>query len=191
MAIVAFDYSENEEAFAGIDDSKRLSPKRREAAKAIVEDRAVAACIVNVTASVVDDVGIDAATRAGAARLVANIVEDPEVIARGGLKCVLMDGNISLGQLPRGVVVVNVPKGDRKSLSIAAASVIAKVSRDADMAAIEQEYGFERNAGYGTPEHYAAIERLGPSAIHRKTFLGPNKRNAKRAARDGVENTEE
>jgi ribonuclease HII len=84
--------------------------------------------------------------------------------------CTLADGN-----LPLGLEIECLPGADGKSAAVAAASVVAKVLRDAAMRALSQQhtgYGFERNCGYGTPEHRAALAELGPCRIHRLSYAG-------------------
>lgn len=146
---------------AGIDDSKRLRPARRSALCDAV--RATAAVSVG-TASVaeIDRDDILRATMRAMARAVAGLPRAPDFA--------LVDGN----RAPALACAVRcVVGGDRQSLSIAAASIVAKVHRDRLMAALAgswPHYGWERNAGYGTREHLAALARHGPSPHHRTTF---------------------
>jgi ribonuclease HII len=112
--------------------------------------------------SEIDSVNILGATMLAMARSVSALGVTPDLA--------LVDGNRK-PELPCPVRCV--VKGDRRSLSIAAASIVAKVSRDGIMAELAQAfpgYGWERNAGYGTPEHRAALERLGVTPHHRRSF---------------------
>ena len=145
-----------------VDDSTRLAPSQRELLLGPIQQLALATGVGRVEASVIDRVGIAAATREAMRRALAALVVQPDFV--------LLD-YLTLPDLPlpqRGV-----PHGDALSLSIAAASIIAKVTRDRWMA--EQEtifpgYGFTRHKGYGTAEHHAALVRLGPCALHRLSF---------------------
>ena len=146
---------------AGIDDSKALAPARREALFAQLRETAV---IGVGTASVaeIDRLNILAATMLAMGRAVAALATAPAHA--------LVDGN-RLPALPCPATAV--VGGDRRSLSIAAASIVAKVTRDRVMAGLAGEfpgYGWERNAGYGTPEHRAALARLGVTSHHRRSF---------------------
>ena len=145
----------------GIDDSKALSRSRREALYKRLQNCAT----IGIGAA---DVGeIERLNILGAAMLaMARAVEDLGVVPEH----VLIDGNRA-PELP--CPSTTLVGGDRRSLSIAAASIIAKVTRDRIMAQLAVEhpgYGWERNAGYGTAEHRAALDRLGVTAHHRRSF---------------------
>ena len=145
-----------------VDDSKRLTPYQRERLFGPIQQLALATGVGRVEASAIDRVGIAAATRQAMRQALAALAVQPDFV--------LLD-YLTLPDLPlpqRGV-----PHGDALSLSIAAASIVAKVTRDRWM--IEQEmnypgYGFARHKGYGTAEHYAALVRLRPCALHRLSF---------------------
>jgi len=145
-----------------VDDSKRLAPSQRELLLGPIQQLALATGVGRVEASAIDRVGIAAATREAMRRALVALAVQPDFV--------LLD-YLTLPDLPlpqRGV-----PHGDAISLSIAAASIVAKVTRDRWMA--EQEtifpgYGFTRHKGYGTAEHHAALVRLGPCALHRLSF---------------------
>ena len=144
-----------------IDDSKKLSPARRNAAfAAILEAGTVGTGAASVAE--IDRINILQATLLAMQRAVAALAEAPAAV--------LVDGNRA-PDLPcpaRPVV-----GGDRLSLSIAAASIVAKVTRDRIMARLAAEhpgYGWERNAGYGVAAHRAALAALGPTPHHRRTF---------------------
>ncbi len=148
---------------AGIDDSKKLSRKRREELAALIRERARAYAVEEVSAEVIDRINILQATRLCMKRAVEAL--DPPA------DMVLTDGNMTLDiALPQHSIV----KGDALVASIGAASILAKVYRDALMRTYAERYpayGFERNAGYGTAAHIAAIREVGICPIHRKTFV--------------------
>jgi ribonuclease HII len=145
-----------------VDDSKRLAPCQRERLFNPIHQLALATGVGRVEASGIDRVGIAAATRQAMRQALAALAVQPDFV--------LLD-YLTLPDLPlpqRGV-----PHGDALSLSIAAASIVAKVTRDRWMT--EQEkvypgYGFARHKGYGTAEHHAALVRLGPCELHRLSF---------------------
>ncbi|MDO8915072.1 MAG: ribonuclease HII [Coriobacteriia bacterium] len=152
-----------ESRIIGLDDSKRLSPARREIVASLVREDAVALSIVHIGPSEVDAVGIREAVRIGMERAVQAL--------RVRVDHVLVDGNDARLTLPATAVV----GGDHLCACIAAASVVAKVTRDALMRKLAPDYpefGFEVNKGYGTPEHLEALVRCGPSPHHRRSF-GP------------------
>lgn len=148
----------------GIDDSKKLSPKKREALAELIKARAIAYKIEEVPASVIDDINILQATRLCMKRAAEGLSPAADFL--------LTDGNMTLDiALPQKCII----KGDALSYSIGAASILAKVYRDALMREYAKEYpayGFERNAGYGTAQHIAAIRQEGICKIHRRTFVG-------------------
>ncbi len=144
-----------------ITDSKLLSAERRAALQPAILACADAAVGVASVAEV-DSMNILQATLLAMRRAVARLVDAPDLA--------LVDGNRA-PHLPCSVRTV--VGGDRKSLSIAAASIVAKVTRDRLMARLAADYpgyGWERNAGYGTAEHQAALARLGPCKHHRRSF---------------------
>lgn len=145
----------------GLDDSKRLTPERREVVAAQVKQVALAWSITHVPPADIDGLGMTAALR----RAVLGALHGLDLTADR----VVLDG------LPLGVSSVEtaVVKGDSRVAAIAAASVIAKVARDELMRSLAPEhpaYGFDINKGYGTTEHIAAISRLGPCPHHRRSF---------------------
>jgi ribonuclease HII len=144
-----------------IRDSKKLSPLRREKAYSEIMDKAsVGVGIVNER--VIDKINIFQATRIAMENALFSLKVKPDFV--------LVDGNINLG-IP--YPYRNIIKGDNKSLSIAAASIIAKVMRDRIMLLyhrIYPEYGFLEHKGYGTKRHLKSIKRHGRSLIHRKSF---------------------
>lgn len=145
-----------------IDDSKKLSPEGREAAyREILPSAEIG--IGFVSAEEIDRLGIQLATQRAMVFALHHLPRLPEIA--------LIDGSF----VPLGCPVPAIPivGGDAKSLSIACASIVAKVVRDRMMRLLHQmvpEYGFHRHKGYPTPEHLAAIRRIGPSLFHRFSF---------------------
>ncbi len=160
-AAVILDSSDLARLPSGIDDSKRLKrPQREHLAAAIRSSARVGLGLASVAE--IDAHNILAATLLAMRRAVDELPLVPDVA--------LVDGNRAPDL---ACAVRTVVKGDSLSLSIAAASIIAKVSRDAMMAELDRAcpgYGWHRNAGYGTAEHSAALHRLGPTVHHRRTF---------------------
>lgn len=147
----------------GLNDSKKLSDKRRRELFPVICEQALAYGIAFATEQEIDEINILHATFLAMERALAQLKIRPDLV--------LIDGN---RQKDFGLPVKTVVKGDSLSANIAAASVLAKVTRDDFMVRqAEQfpEYGFEIHKGYGTKAHYAALEQYGPCPIHRKTFL--------------------
>jgi ribonuclease HII len=147
----------------GLDDSKKLTDKRRRELMPIIKEHAIAYGIGVATEQEIDEINILQATFLAMERAIAQLSVVPEQL--------LIDGNRAkdFGFTTRTVV-----KGDSLSASIAAASVLAKVSRDDLMLQAAEDYpqyGFEIHKGYGTKAHYEALSSVGPSPIHRRTFL--------------------
>lgn len=148
----------------GLNDSKKVPVATREAYYEVIMRDAIAVGIGIVDAERIDSINILNATKEAMLRAVdsASVVPDVcliDAVQLSGLAC---------EQVP-------IIGGDGKSVSIAAASIVAKVTRDrlmADYAKEYPQYGFDKHAGYGTAEHLAAIERFGPTPIHRRTFTG-------------------
>ncbi|MFQ6018495.1 MAG: ribonuclease HII [Kiloniellaceae bacterium] len=154
----------------GLDDSKTLSPPARERLYEAILDgtRAGIAAAGTGAAAVaeIDEINILQASLGAMARAVVQLARAVGRVPDAAL----VDGN-RIPRLPCPAEAV--VKGDKRSLSIAAASIVAKVTRDrgmADLARLHPGYGWERNRGYGTPEHRAAIIRLGVSPEHRRSF---------------------
>jgi len=147
---------------AGLADSKRLSSSRREALAETIRERALAWASAHADAAEIDRDNILVATMAAMARAVARLEPAPERVE--------VDGNrLPPLALPATAIV----GGDRARTAIAAASILAKVERDAYMleqAAIFPEYGFEQHKGYGTAAHRDALARCGPCPLHRRSF---------------------
>ncbi|HEY8585491.1 MAG TPA: ribonuclease HII [Rhodanobacter sp.] len=148
---------------AGLDDSKKLTPARREALYPLIIERALAYCIVLVDADEIDRINIFQATMSGMTRAVTGLVP----VAQEAL----IDGNRLPKDLPcPGRAIVG---GDALEPAISAASILAKVSRDRVMVTLDgiyPGYGFATHKGYPTPAHLAALRRLGPCAEHRRSF---------------------
>ena len=147
----------------GLDDSKKLSDKRRRELFPIIKEQAIAYGIGLASHEEIDEINILQATFLAMERAIAQLQIKPEYA--------LIDGNRTKDF---GLPVKTVVKGDSLSANIAAASVLAKVTRDMLMeeAAVEYPgYGFEIHKGYGTRAHYDALREKGPSSIHRMTFL--------------------
>ena len=147
----------------GLDDSKKLSDKRRRELFPIIKEQAIAYGIGLANHEEIDRINILQATFLAMERAIAQLKVTPEFA--------LIDGN---REKDFGLPVKTVVKGDSLSANIAAASVLAKVTRDMLMeeAAVEHPgYSFEIHKGYGTKAHYEALRTLGPSPIHRMTFL--------------------
>lgn len=147
----------------GINDSKKLSPEKREALFEEIPKHSVSFALGSASVEEIDKLNIRAATHLAMARAVEALSVKPDYL--------LIDGEaVERIPIPQRALI----KGDSRSISIAAASVMAKVTRDRLMDALAAEYpeyGFERNKGYGTKEHMDAILAHGIKEIHRKTFL--------------------
>ena len=147
----------------GLNDSKKLSEKKREALYEIITREAIAWAVCLVDEKTIDEINILQATYRAMRGAVASLSVTPELC--------LVDGNRDPGL---GIPTVTVVKGDAKCADIAAASILAKVTRDrfmCEQAKLYPQYGFEIHKGYGTRAHYEALGKYGPSPIHRMTFL--------------------
>ena len=147
----------------GLTDSKKLTDKKRRELFPIIKEQAIAYGIGIATEKEIDEINILQATFLAMERAIAQL--------EGKADLALIDGNRARDF---GLNVKTVVKGDSLSASIAAASILAKVTRDDMMEAYAEDYpgyGFEVHKGYGTKAHYAALTEKGPSPIHRMTFL--------------------
>ena len=147
----------------GVDDSKKLSPKKRAALKAEIEEKAISVGVGIVDVETIDSINILEATKLAMKKAVEALDPQPQVL--------LIDA-VRLKDLP--IEQRSIIKGDALSVSIAAASIIAKETRDEMLKAYDElypEYGFASHKGYGTKQHMDAIRNLGPLPIHRKTFI--------------------
>ena len=151
-----------EPALPDLGDSKALAPGLRERLLGEILRDAEAVSVVALPAWWVDRFGVGRANREALARVLVLL------FPRAG--CALADGNLALGQQ-----IESLPRADSKSAAVAAASVVAKVLRDGAMrslAVVHAGYGFERNCGYGTPEHRLTLAQLGPCRVHRLSYAG-------------------
>jgi ribonuclease HII len=158
---------------AGLDDSKRLAAGARERLFRDISERAEAYGVASASVREIEERNILGATYLAMNRALGALLSAPAVAEAvdAGRFLALIDGNRDAGIEYRSRTAV---KGDSRSASIAAASILAKVSRDRYMDALAARYpgyGFERNRGYGTAEHYAALRALGATPEHRKLFL--------------------
>ena len=147
----------------GLDDSKKLTDKRRRELVPIIKEQAIAYAIAFASHQEIDEINILQATFLAMQRALDQLLVKPELA--------LIDGN---REKDFGIPVKTVVKGDSLSANIAAASVLAKVTRDdwmEERAKEYPEYGFEVHKGYGTKAHYAALTQYGATDIHRMTFL--------------------
>ena len=147
----------------GLNDSKKLTEKKREALYDLIIEKAVAYGIAFSTVEEIEEINILSAALLAMNRAIAQLAQTPDMA--------LIDGNTTRDIAVPARAVVG---GDGKCACIAAASVLAKVTRDRlmlDMAKEYPQYAFEKHKGYGTKVHYAALEEYGPSPIHRMSFL--------------------
>ena len=151
----------------GLNDSKKLTEKKREALFPVIREQAVAWAVARVEAAEIDETDILSARMKAMQLAIDQLTPAPDFA--------LLDGNRDHGRsaavtAPHRMIV----KGDSLSASIAAASILAKVSRDRymkEIAAQYPQYEFDRHKGYGTKRHYELLRQYGPSPIHRRTFL--------------------
>lgn len=147
----------------GLNDSKKLSDKRRRELFPIIQEQAIAYGIAFVDHTQIDQINILQASLLAMEQAVQKLEKKPDIL--------LIDGN---QKKDFGIPAETVVHGDSLSASIAAASVLAKVSRDDYMLQLAQqypEYAFDVHKGYGTKAHYAALHKFGPCPIHRTSFL--------------------
>jgi ribonuclease HII len=146
----------------GVDDSKKLTAKKREKLAELIKEKAIAWAICRVEAEVIDQINILQATRLCMKQAIESLKITPDYV--------IVDGNMTLDiDIPQMSII----KGDASSYSIGAASIIAKVFRDKLMEDYAKEYpfyGFEKNAGYGTALHINGIKEHGLCPIHRRSF---------------------
>lgn len=147
----------------GLNDSKKLTEKKRDALFDIITEKAVAWCVTSADEKEIDELNILNATFLAMKRAVDGLAVRPDLA--------LIDGNRRPGT---GIREETIVKGDAKSISIAAASILAKVSRDRYMLALDKkypEYCFAKHKGYPTALHYEMIKKYGVSPVHRLSFL--------------------
>ena len=147
----------------GLNDSKKLTEKRREALFDVIKEKAIAYAIAEASPEEIDEINILNASMLAMRRAVEALPVKADFA--------LIDGNCSRGfQIPTETVV----KGDAKSYSIAAASILAKVTRDRGCIELDREYpmyGIAKHKGYPTKDHMDAVRKYGPAPIHRRSFL--------------------
>jgi len=161
-AVLPLEQTDLHDLLAGVRDSKQLSPARREALLPLILEVAEQVGVGWATPGEVDEVGIVPATRRAFARAVARL--------DGQVDALLLD-YVRLPELD--VPQRALPKADARCLSVAAASIVAKVTRDRLMVALDEDfpgYGFAHHKGYGTRQHREALDRLGPCPIHRMSW---------------------
>ena len=147
----------------GLNDSKKLTPKKRDKLFDLICENAIAYCIASASVEEIDELNI----------LEADLLAMRRAIDGLSVKAdfALIDGNIARDfQIPARAVI----GGDAKSPSIAAASILAKVARDRDCITLDEQYpqyGIAKHKGYGTKQHMDALRTYGPSPIHRKQFI--------------------
>ena len=157
----------------GLADSKKLTEKKREVLFPLIQQRALSWCVARASVQEIDQINILQASLLAMKRAVEGLAQQPEHV--------LVDGNkLPAWRYPAEAVV----KGDSRVQAIAAASILAKVVRDREMVVFDQqypEYGFAGHKGYPTKVHLAALEKYGPTAIHRTSF-GPVKKRMEQMA---------
>jgi ribonuclease HII len=146
-----------------LNDSKKLTEKKREELYEVIMKEAVAVGIGMASEQRIDEINILNATYEAMREAIGKLAPQPDILLNDAVKI----PGVSIRQVP-------IIKGDAKSVSIAAASIVAKVTRDRLMAEYEKiypGYGFAKNKGYGTAEHIAAIKEMGSCPIHRRSFI--------------------
>ncbi len=146
-----------------LNDSKKLTEKKRDELYEVIMKEAVAVGIGMASEQRIDEINILNATYEAMREAIGKLAPQPNILLNDAVKI----PGVSIRQVP-------IIKGDAKSASIAAASIVAKVTRDRLMAEYEKiypGYGFAKNKGYGTAEHIAAIKEMGPCPIHRRSFI--------------------
>jgi ribonuclease HII len=151
-----------------LNDSKQLSEKQREELYEIIQEKAVSWAVAMISPERIDEINILQATYEAMRKAIDNLKVTPDILLNDAVTIPNLEAiGLSIPQVP-------IIKGDGKSLSIAAASVMAKVTRDRLMMAYDErypEYGFRDHKGYGSSKHIEALRQYGPSPIHRRSFL--------------------
>ena len=153
---------DEESLVVGVDDSKKISEKKRETLAEQIKQRALAYTIIEIDEKTIDEINILEATKLGMKRAIESLQIQPDAV--------LTDGNMTINITHPQKSVIH---GDALSYSIGAASIIAKVHRDKKMVELAKtypDYGFEKNKGYGTAEHIKGIKEKGLCPIHRRSF---------------------
>ena len=147
-----------------LNDSKQMTERNRDRLREVIEREAVAWAVEAVSAARIDEINILQATYEAMRQAIEKLNPQPAVLLNDAVRI----PQVAIQQVP-------IIKGDAKSVSIAAASIVAKVTRDRMMEQYEEVfpgYGFARNKGYGSKEHIEALQTMGPTAIHRRSFIG-------------------
>lgn len=155
-------YPSPPECLSAINDSKKLSPRQRNNAESIIMQNAETAVWTMVSHRLVDRLNVNGATRFALEKLVGSLSAPPDII--------LLDGKFNF---KIGIPIIPIKGGDALSLSIASASVMGKVHRDAVMdrfGRLYGDYGFDKNKGYGTRQHLGELQERGISPIHRRSY---------------------
>ena len=157
-------------ALERLNDSKQMTARERYALREVIEQEARAWAVAEVTPQEIDEINILNAALLAMRRALAQLQPQPEHI--------IVDGNKWKPYIPEGglmeIPARTIVKGDGKMMSIAAASVLAKVTRDRECLALDAlypEYGFAKHKGYPTAEHMAKVREIGPCPVHRRSFL--------------------
>ena len=148
----------------GVNDSKKVSEKKREKLYDLIIEEAISYSVAIIGQDVIDDINILNATKSGVTQVVDGLDVKPDLIVVDALT----------GINTRGIPYEPIIKGDAKCYSISAASIIAKVTRDRIMREWDKvypQYGFAQHKGYGTSAHINAIKEFGPCPLHRKSFI--------------------
>lgn len=148
----------------GIDDSKKLTEKKREALFDVIVQTALAYHVELIDEATIDQINILEATKLGMSRCITALSVRPDLVLIDAVKGVRSE-----------IKTVPIIHGDALSYNIAAASILAKVTRDRLMEQLDEQYpqyGFKKHKGYGTPFHIQALKTYGPCPIHRKSFIG-------------------
>lgn len=164
-------------ALPGLRDSKLLTSPARERLAEAIREQALALSVVRVTPRAIDRRGLHRSNLRALRQAILRLRPGPDYALSDGYA-------VSRLRIP----TLSIRKGDRVSASVAAASIVAKVVRDRAMRRLHRRYpdfAFDRNKGYGTAEHFEAIRRLGPSAVHRLSFAGVGSNGAAVSEPDG------
>ncbi len=153
----------------GVDDSKKLSAKRREELATLIKEKAIAYSVYEIEPKVIDEINILEAVKTCMVKAVEGLKISPDALIVDGV-----DTHLYLGNVTNLKKVEYVVKGDFKSYTVGCASILAKVYRDNLMDKYDEiypQYGFIKHKGYGTKMHIDAIKEFGPTPIHRRSFI--------------------
>lgn len=152
----------------GLDDSKKLTPAERETLAAVIRSRALAFAVVSVSAAEVDTLNVYQASRRAMLAALSALAPPPDFVLTDAMRLTGWGDRVEFSVPYRALV-----HGDARSVSIAAASILAKTERDAQLVELGRrypQYHLARNKGYGTPDHLESLARHGPCPEHRRTF---------------------